>query len=467
MCMSVFHSLSTPCKILLAKKQVPPGAICLLLFCNCLGYFIERSRATISDGVNRHQKDFTLVRPTFFSLSQEPEFQREPLQKALRLELEGLDRDDLLWRIRTLQSPSAPHAKVEGKTVLVLCSNNYLGLANHPKLKQAAVTATRKYGAGSGSVRVIAGTMDLHLKLEKILADFKETESSITFQSGYATNLGTVSALVDERDLIISDELNHGSIIDGCRLTRAERRVYKHRDVGDLEKQLQDTSKFRRVLIITDGVFSMDGDIAPLKDIVNLAGENQAIVYVDDAHGDGVLGENGRGITNHFHVEGRVDVDMGTFSKAFGCVGGYVAGSKDLCTYLQNKVRSFLLSGSQPPAIPGACIAALQLVQRQPSLVKRLWDNTRYFKKGLEGLGFDTGNSETPITPVMTGESGKARKVADTMFKLGVFVLPIVYPMVARDRARIRTIVTSAHSRKDLDVALATFEKAGKQIGLI
>jgi glycine C-acetyltransferase len=400
-------------------------------------------------------------------MSQQSGLQREPLLDSLRKELEGLDRDDLLWRIRTLQSPSAPHAKVDGKNVLVLCSNNYLGLANHPKLKQAAIAATRKYGAGSGSVRVIAGTMDLHLKLEKILADYRHAEASITFQSGYATNAGTILALVDERDLIISDELNHGSIIDGCRMTKAERRVYKHKDMGDLEKQLGDTDRFRRVLIITDGVFSMDGDIAPLKDIVNLAREHQAITYVDDAHGDGVLGQNGRGITNHFGLEGKVDVDMGTFSKAFGCVGGYVVGSKDLCIYLQNKVRSYLLSGSQPPAVPGACIAAIQLLQRTPGLVRKLWDNTRYFKKGLKDLGFDTGSSETPITPVMVGESGKAHKLADSMFKLGVFVLPIVYPMVAKDKARIRTIVTSAHTKKDLDEAIDAFEKAGKEMALI
>src|SRR5881409_4289113 len=398
---------------------------------------------------------------------QESGFQREPLIDALRNELKVLDKQKLLWQVRTLQTPSAPHASVEGKNVLVLCSNNYLGLANHPKLRQASISATRKYGAGSGSVRVIAGTMDIHLKLEKALAKFKRSESSITFQSGYATNLGTVSALVDERDLIISDELNHGSIIDGCRLTRAERRVYKHKDVGDLEKQLQGTERFRRVLVITDGVFSMDGDIAPLKDIVNLAQEHNAMTYVDDAHGDGVLGENGRGITNHFHLEGKVDIDMGTFSKAFGCVGGYVVGSKDLCVYLQNKVRSYLLSGSQPPSVPGACIAAIQLVQRSPGLVKKLWDNTRYFKKGLKDLGFDTGNSETPITPVMVGESGKARKLADSMFKLGVFVLPIVYPMVAKDKARIRTIVTSAHTKRDLDEAIDAFEKAGREMALI
>jgi glycine C-acetyltransferase len=400
-------------------------------------------------------------------MSQQSDLQREPLLDSLRKELEGLDRDDLLWRIRTLQSPSAPHAKVDGKNVLVLCSNNYLGLANHPKLKQAAIVATRKYGAGSGSVRVIAGTMDIHLKLEKVLADYRRAEAAITFQSGYATNAGTIMALVDEKDLIISDELNHGSIIDGCRMTKAERRVYKHKDMSDLEKQLQNTDRFRRVLIITDGVFSMDGDIAPLKDIIDLAGKYQAITYVDDAHGDGVLGENGRGITNHFHVEGKVDVDMGTFSKAFGCVGGYVVGSKDLCTYLQNRVRSYLLSGSQPPGVPGACIAAIQLVKRNPSLVKKLWDNTRYFKKALKDLGFDMGQSETPITPVMVGESGKAHKLADEMFKLGVFVLPIVYPMVSKDKARIRTIVTSAHTKKDLAQALNAFEKAGKQLALI
>ncbi|TMI20964.1 glycine C-acetyltransferase [Candidatus Bathyarchaeota archaeon] len=385
----------------------------------------------------------------------------------MREELKGLDQQDLLWRIRTLQSPSAPHAKVDGKNVIVLCSNNYLGLANHPKLKQAAIAATRKYGAGSGSVRVIAGTMDLHVKLERELADYRRTESSITFQSGYATNLGTISCLVDERDLIISDELNHGSIIDGCRLTKAERRVYKHKDMGDLEKQLQGTERFRRILIITDGVFSMDGDVAPLKDIVKLAKEHSAVTYVDDAHGDGVLGKDGRGVTSHFHLEGEVDVDMGTFSKAFGCVGGYVVGSRDLCVYLQNKVRSYLLSGSHPPAVAGACIAALQLVRKQPSLLSRLWSNTLYFKKGLKEIGFDTGNSETPITPVIVGEAGKARELAESLFKLGIFVLPIVFPMVARDKARVRTIVTSSHTRKDLDGALAAFEKAGKQLALV
>ena len=400
-------------------------------------------------------------------MSQQSGLQREQFLDSLRNELKGLDDQDLLWHVRTLQSPSAPRAKVDGKNVIVLCSNNYLGLANHPKLKQAAIAATRKYGAGSGSVRVIAGTLDLHVKLEKQLAKYRGTESSITFQSGYATNLGTIMSLVDERDLIISDELNHGSIIDGCRLTKAERRVYKHKDMGDLEKQLQGTGRFRRVLVVTDGVFSMDGDIAPLKDIVRLAKEHDGITYVDDAHGDGVLGENGRGITNHFHLEGKVDVDMGTFSKAFGCVGGYVVGSKDLCTYLQNKVRSYLLSGSHPPAVAGACIAALQLVQKQPALVKKLWDNTRVFKKGLQEMGFDTGNSETPITPVIVGDAPKARQLADSLFKLGIFVLPIVFPMVARDKARVRTIVTSAHTRKELDTALSGFEKAGKQLQLI
>ncbi len=400
-------------------------------------------------------------------MGQESRLGREPLLDALRRELDELDKEELLWRVRTLESPSAPHARVDGKNVLVLCSNNYLGLCNHPRLKQAAVAATRRYGAGSGSVRTIAGTMSLHVRLEEVLARFKKAESSITFQSGYAANAGTISALVDERDLIVSDELNHGSIIDGCRLTKAERRVYKHCDVGDLEKQLQGTERYRRVLVITDGVFSMDGDIAPLKDIVKVVKERQAVLYVDDAHGDGVLGENGRGISNHFHVEGDVDVEMGTFSKAFGCVGGYVVGSKDLCVYLRNKVRSYLLSGSHPPAVVGACIAALQLVQRQPGLVRRMWENTRYFKKGLQELGFDTGNSETPITPVMVGETGMARRLADRMFQLGVFVLPIFYPIVARGKARIRTIVTSAHSRKDLDMALQAFGKAGKELGLI
>jgi glycine C-acetyltransferase len=400
-------------------------------------------------------------------MSQQSGLQREPLLEALRNELNQLDKEELLWRIRTLETPSAPHARVDGKNVLVLCSNNYLGLCNHPKMKQAAIAATRRFGAGSGSVRVIAGTMSLHVKLEQVLARFKKAESSITFQSGYAANAGTIASLVDERDIVISDELNHGSIIDGCRLTKAERRVYKHRDVGDLERQLQGTARYRRVMIITDGVFSMDGDIAPLDGIVKVAKEHKAVVYVDDAHGDGVLGENGRGISSHFQVEGEVDIEMGTFSKAFGSVGGYVVGSKDLCTYMQNKVRTYLLSGSHPPAVAAACIAALQLVQRQPSLVRKLWENTRYFKRGLQDLGFDTGNSETPITPVIVGESGKARKLADTLFRMGVFVQPTVYPIVARDRARVRTIVTSAHTQRDLDKALQAFGKAGRELHLL
>jgi glycine C-acetyltransferase len=400
-------------------------------------------------------------------MSHESSLARTPLIEDLQRELKGLDKQELLWRIRTLQTPSGPRARVDGKSVIVLCSNNYLGLANHPELRKAAIASIHRYGAGSGSVRTIAGTMDLHLKLENELADFRHSEASVTFQSGYATNLGTVSSLVDEKDLILSDELNHGSIIDGCRLTKAERRVYKHRDLGDLERQLQGTNGFRRVLIVTDGVFSMDGDIAPLDGIVKLAEEYRAITYVDDAHGDGVLGKNGRGITNYFGLEGRVDVDMGTFSKAFGCVGGYVVGSKVLCEYLRNKVRSYLLSGSQPPPVVGACIAAIKLVKRHPSLVKKLWTNTRYFKKGVREIGYDTGNSETPITPIMLGESSKARKLADELFKNGIFVLPIVYPMVARDKARIRTIVTSAHSKNDLDSALEAFEKAGKKLSLI
>jgi glycine C-acetyltransferase len=398
---------------------------------------------------------------------QEPGLAREPLVSALKRELQDLEKEELLWRVRTLDTPSAPHARVDGKLVLVFCSNNYLGLANHPKLKQAAINATRKYGAGSGSVRVIAGTMSIHRQLEKILAEYKKTGAAITFQSGYATNIGTIMAIVGDDDLIISDELNHGSIIDGSRLTKAERRVYKHKDMQDLEHQLLNTERYRRVLIVTDGVFSMDGDIAPLPDIVKLAKENGAVVYVDDAHGDGVLGEKGRGITSHFKLHGQVDIEMGTFSKAFGVVGGYVVGSEELCLYLQNKVRSYLLSGSHPPAVVGASIAALKLVEKQPALVKRLWENTHYFKKGLKDLGFDTGQSETPITPVMVGNSKTARKLADSLFDLKVFVLPIAYPMVGREKARIRTIVTSAHSKRDLDFALDAFEKAGRKLAVI
>ncbi|MDG6997202.1 MAG: glycine C-acetyltransferase [Nitrososphaerota archaeon] len=382
-------------------------------------------------------------------------------------ELSSMKVAGLDWKPHVLEGPSQPRTRVDGKDVIVLCSNNYLGLANHPSLRKAAIDALNQYGSGSGSVRVIAGTMKIHQDLESELASFKGAEDSIVFQSGFVTNSGCIQQLVDENDLIVSDELNHGSIIDGCRLTRSERVVYKHKDVGDLERILRTSDKYRRILVITDGVFSMDGDIAPLDEIVRVAKSYNAMVYVDDAHGDGVLGENGKGIVNHFHLEGKVDFEMGTFSKAFGVVGGYVVGSRTMKEYFYNKVRTFLLSGSHPPAVAASCLAALRLVSSDKSIVERLWANTRYFKKALKDLGFDTGESETPITPIMVGEGSIAQDFAKESFNQGVFVLPIVYPMVAKGKARIRTIVTSAHSKQDLDDALGAFEKVGKKLSII
>ncbi|MHB1908409.1 MAG: glycine C-acetyltransferase [Nitrososphaerales archaeon] len=397
------------------------------------------------------------------------EKQREEGTSFMVEEITRLKSSKLNWAVHELEGPSQPRTSVDQKEgMILLCSNNYLGLANHPKLKEAAIRATEQYGAGSGSVRVIAGTMKIHIELEKVLASYKGVEDSIVFQSGFVANSGCIQQLVEQGDLIVSDELNHGSIIDGCRLTAAKRVVYKHKDVLDLERVLKENSaSARRILVITDGVFSMDGDIAPLDRITQVAKNYGAMVYVDDAHGDGVLGENGRGIVNHFKLEGKVDIEMGTFSKAFGVVGGYVVGSHVLKEYLMNKVRTYLLSGSHPPGTVGACIAAIKLVESDPNIVKRLWDNTRYFKSGLKNLGFDIGESETPITPVMCGDSSRAQSLSSELFSLGVFVLPIVFPMVARDKARIRTIVTAAHTREDLDASLSAFEKGGKKVGLI
>ena len=387
----------------------------------------------------------------------------------LREEYNRLVAEDLDWRIRTLASNSGPWSVISGKRVLVLCSNNYLNLTNHPLVKKAAVDAIEKYGAGSGSVRAIAGTMSPHVELEKALADYKRTEASLGYSTGFAANAGLIPQLAGEGDLIISDELNHGSIIDGVRLSRAERAVYKHGDSEDLGHVLDEVEKksYKHILIVTDGVFSMDGDIAPADRIVELAEKHGAMTYVDDAHGDGVLGEVGRGIASHFHIEGRVDVEMGTFSKAFGVVGGYIAGSRDLINYALNKSRTWLLSASHPASVAASCKASLDVVQKEPEHLRNLWNNTRYFKEGLKKLGFDTGSSETPITPVMVRDSSKARKMSEMLFQENVFALPIIYPMVARDKARIRTIMNAGHSSQDLDYALKAFEKAGRALGVI
>lgn len=391
------------------------------------------------------------------------------LQNDLRAELEELEKNNLLWNPKTLEGPSSAKSKIAGKEVVMLCSNNYLGLSTNRLLKKAAIEAIRKYGAGSGSVRPIAGSMDLHLKLEETIARFKHTEDAIYYNSGFTANSGAIPALLREGDAVISDSLNHGSIIDGVRLTKAERTIYQHKDMAELETRLKEAQAKspKRILIITDGVFSMDGDIAPLDQIVKLAEQYGACTYVDDAHGDGVLGENGRGIVSHFHLEGKVDMDMGTFSKGFGTMGGYIAGTKTLKKYLLNKSRTWLLTGSHPPATVAASIASLELLEKNDKFVKRLWKNTKYFKKALKGLGFDTGISETPITPIFTYDEGKARKMSERLFEEGVYALPIVYPMVAKGKARIRAMVTAEHKREELDFAIEKIEKIGRELELI
>jgi len=389
----------------------------------------------------------------------------------LKAEYDQLAKSELDWKLRVLRGPSTPRCVVDGRKVIMLCSNNYLSLSNHPKVKKAAIDAVKTHGAGSGSVRPIAGNMDLHMELERRLAQFKEAEASLVYQTGFAANAGLIPQLADAGDLIVSDELNHGSIIDGVRLSKADRAVYKHCDTADLQSVLRKAEEhspsYRQILVITDGVFSMDGDIAPLDGIAVLAHEHGAMVYVDDAHGEGVLGKGGRGIVSHF-VLGRndVQVEMGTFSKAFGVVGGHVSGSRDLVNFAYNKSRTWLLSGSHPPAVVAACIAAIDVLETEPQHVRNLWANTEYFRKEIRRLGFDTGKSQTPIVPVMMGDSGKAKKFSSRLFDLGVFALPIVFPMVAKDRARIRTIMNAALTRKDLDEALSSFEKIGKELRL-
>jgi len=379
---------------------------------------------------------------------------------------------NLDWRLRVLEGPSTPWCRIDGKKVLMFCSNNYLGLSNHPRLKEAARRAIDTHGVGSGSVRPIAGTMDLHMELERRLAKFKHADASLVYQTGFAANAGLIPQLAGDGDLIVSDELNHGSIIDGVRLSRAERAVYKHADSDDLKQVLAKADEhrpdYRRILVITDGVFSMDGDIAPLDRVAAAAAEHGAMVYVDDAHGEGVLGSGGRGIVSHFGLgRDRVHVEMGTFSKAFGVVGGHVSGSVDLIRFAFNKSRTWLLSGSHPPPVAAACLAAIDVLESEPEHVERLWKHTRRFKREMRDLGFDTGHSETPITPVIVGDSGLAQKLSLRLYELGVFALPIVYPMVAKDKARIRTIMNAALTDEDVTTAIAAFTKAGRELKLI
>ncbi len=390
----------------------------------------------------------------------------------LKDEFKELVDNDLDWRIRVLQGASSARCVVDGRSVIMLCSNNYLSLSNHPKMKAAAIHAVGTHGAGSGSVRPIAGTMDLHVELERRLARFKHAEASLVYQTGFAANAGLIPQLAGKGDLIISDELNHGSIIDGVRLSYADRAVYKHCDMGDLERVLLEAERhspvYRRLLVITDGVFSMDGDIAPLDQIAGLAERHGAMLYVDDAHGEGVLGDGGRGIVSHFHLDrSKVHVEMGTFSKAFGVVGGHVSGSQDLVNFAYNRSRTWLLSGSHPPAVVAACTAAIDVLESEPQHVRNLWERAREFKGAMSGLGFDTGRSETPIIPIMMGESATAKRFSQRLFEEGVFALPIVFPMVPKGKARIRTIMNAALTKGDLELAIAKFEMIGKELDLI
>jgi len=389
-------------------------------------------------------------------------------------EIADLKAKALYRPLRVMSGPQAPRTVMDGRPVISLSSNNYLGLATHPHLVEAALRATRDLGVGSGAVRTIAGTMELHEELERRLAIFKHVEATLTFQSGFTANSGVIPTITGERDLIVSDELNHASIIDGVRLSKASRAVFPHRDVDGLEKVLRESratggpqGAYEHVLVITDGVFSMDGDIAPLAGICEVAERYEAAVMIDDAHASGVLGRNGRGTVDHFGLHGRVDIQVGTLSKAVGVLGGYVAGRQHLREYLVQRARPFLFSTSHPPAVVAACLAALDILEGEPERIERLWANTRFFKAGLAGLGFDTGVSETPITPVIVGSSENAGRLSERLMELGVFAQAVVYPTVALDRARIRTIVSSEHRRDELQACLDAFAAAGRELRLI
>lgn len=391
----------------------------------------------------------------------------ETLQNWLGEQIQTLKDQNLYKPMIVMDTPSGARITVNGKpNVINLSSNNYLGLANHPKLKQAAVAAIETWGAGAGAVRPIIGTMRVHVELEQRLAAFKHVEATLVFQSGFTANAGVIPTITDGDDAIITDELNHASIIDGVRLSKAARKIYRHCDMEALETALQETASAKKRLIITDGVFSMDGDIAPLPDIVALAERYDAAVMVDDAHGSGVLG-GGRGTAYHFGVHEKIDVQLGTLSKAVGVMGGYIAGSAKLIDWLIQRARPFLFSTAHPPATAAATIAAIDLMESDPGFTERLWENTQYWKEGLQRLGFDTGISQTPITPVMVGDEGKAQQLQRGLFEESVLALAIVFPTVARGKARVRTMPSAMHTRADLDDALAAFEKVGKKLELI
>ncbi|MDK1080419.1 MAG: glycine C-acetyltransferase [Anaerolineae bacterium] len=386
----------------------------------------------------------------------------------LQEELEGLKEAGLYNNIRTLSSPQGAWLTVDGKKVLNFCSNNYLGLANHPKLVEAVKQASEKYGVGPGAVRTIAGTMDLHIELEKRLAEFKGVKAAITFQSGFNANLATIPALVAKEDVIFSDRLNHASIIDGCRLSGAKIKAYEHNSPEALEQSIKENlPNYRRGLVVTDGVFSMDGDIAPLDKIYEVTQRYDLLLMVDDAHGEGVLGRGGRGIVDHFDLHGKVDVEMGTMSKAFGVMGGVVAGNEVIVEWLRQRGRAFLFSSAMTVPDVAACIAAIDLLEDSTDLVDRLWDNSKFFKAEMQKMGFDIGQSETPITPVMLGEARLAQEFSRELFSEGVFGTAIGFPTVPQGKARIRVMISAAHDRDDLGKGLDAFSRVGKKLGVI
>lgn len=386
----------------------------------------------------------------------------------IQQEIDTLKEAGLFNRIRTINSPQGAWLVVDGKQVLNFCSNNYLGLANDPRLIKAASDAVVKYGVGPAAVRTIAGTLDLHLELERRLSTFKGVDASITFQSGFSANLATIPALVGKEDVIFSDELNHASIIDGSRLSGARIVRYNHNDPGDLDRVIRENQgSYRRALVITDGVFSMDGDIAPLDKIYEVSSAHNLMLMVDDAHGEGVMGKGGRGIVDHFHLHGKVDVEIGTLSKAFGVVGGVVAGNSLVIEWLRQRGRPFLFSSAVTAADAAACIAAIDILEESTERVDRLWENANYFKAEMRQLGFNTGRSTTPITPIMLGEAPLAQQFSRELFELGVFAMAIGFPTVPRGKARIRVMISASHTRQDLDKGLEIFAQVGKKLGVI
>jgi glycine C-acetyltransferase len=393
-----------------------------------------------------------------------------PQLQYLHEAIEDLKAKHLYFNLKILEGEQKPVATFDGKEVINLSSNNYLGLTTHPKLRRAAIDATRKFGVGSGAVRTIAGTMKMHMDLEAQIAAFKKVEACVVFQSGFAANAGTVSAILGKDDLVISDELNHASIIDGCRLSRATIKVFKHKDASDCERVLQETKDWNgKKLLISDGVFSMDGDIANLPALCELAEKYNCIMMVDDAHSSGVLGNRGRGTIDHLNCHGRVDIQVGTLSKAIGSIGGYVCGSRDLIDFLHQRARPFLFSTSHPPSVTATCQAAFELLDSEAGdkLIKKLWANTKFFKRKLKKLGFNTGKSETPITPIMVGEAAKAFQFSRELFAEGVFAGAIGFPTVPEGKARLRTIVTATHKRADLERAAEIIGRVGKKLEVV